>query len=120
MPLSINVRKMRARGYTSCVLGEVRNFSLNAIVVQETHFICKEDGQVLEKDFVVFSAFCCHHSKRVSPLVGHSLKVKVDIVFAGVAGWLIVVDIVAKSPEFRVVVVYAPNCVGRDVPSFGW
>ena len=68
---------------------------------------------MLEGDFVVVSAFGSHCSAGVSLLVGCSLNAIVSLVFADDGGRLVVADIAVKSFEFRVVAIYAPNCVGE-------
>ena len=57
--------------------------------VQETHFICPADGQVLRNGVVVLSAFGGRCGAGVSLLIGRSLNVDVNLVYA--SGWLLVV-----------------------------
>ena len=97
---SLNVRGLRDPSKCERLLAE-----------QEIHFTCAEDCRVLEGDFVVFLAFgsCC--SAEVSLTIGRHLNAIVNLVFEDDGGRLVVVDIAAKSFEFRVVTVYAPNSV---------
>ena len=81
--------------------------------VQETIFTCAEDCQVLDGDFVVFLAFGSRSTAGISLLVGRSLNAIVNLVFTDDGGWLVVSIVAAKSFEFRVVVVYAPNSAGE-------
>ena len=62
---------------------------------------------------MVFSAFRSHCSAGVSLLLGRSLKAIVNLVFAGDGSRQVVADVAIKSFEFRVVVGYAPNCIGE-------
>ena len=110
---SLNVRGLRDPSRCLHLLGELLNLRVNFAAMQETHFICAADCWPLEGDFVIFSAFGSRCSAEVSLLVGRSLNVNVNIVFAGDEGWLVVVDIAVKTFEFRVVAVYAPNTVGE-------
>ncbi len=50
---------------------------------QETRFICAEDCQVLENDFVVLSAFSNHCNAEVSLLLGHSLDTFINLGLGG-------------------------------------
>ena len=84
------------------LLAELSNLSGNIAVVQETHFTCTADCQVLEKDFVAFSSYGCCSSAEVSLLVGCSLDADVNVVFAGDEGRLVVGDVAVKSLKFRV------------------
>ena len=86
--------------------------------MQETHFICSADGRVLEKDFVIFSAYGSRSGTGVSLLVRCSLNTDAYVVFAGDGSRLIVADVAVKSFEFWVVAVYAPNIVLERVSFF--
>ena len=70
----------------ACLLGKLKNFSVELTAVQETNFICAVDCRMLENDFNVFSACCSRSSAGVSLLVGHSLDADVDVVFEGDEG----------------------------------
>ena len=70
--------------------------------VQETHFTCEADCRVLENDFVVYSAFGRRSSAGVSLLVGRSLDVIVNVVFAGDGGRLLVAYVAVETFEFRI------------------
>ena len=85
------------------------NLGVDIATVQEIHFICAMDCQVLESDFVVFSASGSRCGAGVYLLVRISLNANVNLVLAGDEGWLVVADIAVKTYEFRVVAVYAPN-----------
>ena len=86
--------------------------------MQETHFTCSADCQVLESDFNVFSAYGSRTSAGVSLLVGRSLDADVDVVYAGDGGRLVVADVAVKSFKFRLVVVYASNIAAGRVSFF--
>ena len=51
-------------------------------------------------------------------LVGCSLDVDVDVVFAGDGGRLVAADVAVKSFKFRLVTVYAPNIAAERVSFF--
>ena len=106
---TLNVRGMRDSNKCAHLLGELKNLSVNIAAVQETHFICTADCQLLEGDFNIFSACGSCSSARVSLQVGHSLDADVDVVFAGDRGRLVVADVAVKSFKFQLVVIYAPN-----------
>ena len=90
-------------------------------MLQETHFPCDADCQVLENDFSVFSACGSRVSAGVSLLVGRSLDADVDVVFAGDGGRLVVADVAVKSFKFRLVAVNASNIAAGRVSFFvGW
>ena len=91
------------------MLAELKNLRVEVAGVQETHFICSADCQILENDFNVFSAYGSRSSAGFCLLVGHSLDADVDVVFAGDEGRLVVADVAVKSFKFRLVAVYAPN-----------
>ena len=111
--VNFNARGLRDRSKCARLLGELLNFCVNVAAVQETHFTCAEDCQVLRDDFGVFSAFGSRCSAEVSLLVGCSLNAIVNLVFAGDGVRLVVADVAVKSFEFRVVAVYAPNSYGE-------
>ena len=91
------------------MLAELKNLSVDVTAVQETHFICAVDCQVLESDFNVFSAYSSCSSAGVSLLVGRTLDADVHVVFTGDGDRLVVADVAVKSFKFRLVAVYAPN-----------
>ena len=68
---------------------------------------------------MVFSVFGGQCSAGVSLLVRRSLNAIVSLVFAGDGGRLIVVNVVIKSFEFRVVAVFAPNSIAK-IDEVGW
>ena len=107
---SCNMRGLRDPSKCAHLLCELSNISVDVVAVQETHFICTKDCQVLEGDFVVFSAFC---SPGFSLLGGCSLNVIVNLVFANDVGRLVVADVAIKSFKFWVVIVYTPNSIGK-------
>ena len=51
-------------------------------------------------------------------LVGRSLDVDVDVVFAGDGGRLVVVNVAVKSFKFRLVAVYVPNSAAERLSFF--
>ena len=67
---------------------------------------------------MVFSAFGSSCSPGVSLIVRRSLNVIVNLVFVDDGGRLVVAGVAVKSFEFRVVVLYAPNGVGKRRPFF--
>ena len=85
------------------------NLSVYVTAVQETHFTCVADCQVLENDSVILSAYGSRSSVGVSRLVGRSFNADVNLVLADDGGWLIVADVAVKSYEFRLVAHYAPK-----------
>ena len=116
---NLNMRELKDSSKSAHLLGELLNLWVNVTAVQETHFICPDDCQVLESNIVVFSAFGSRCSAGVSLLVGCSLNAIVNLVFADDRGLVVVADVSIKSFEFRVVAVYVPNSVG-DRHSFLW
>ena len=81
------------------MLHELLNLDVNVAVVQETHFICMEDNNVLE-NYVILSAFSKCNSTRIFLQIGHSFKVEVILVFANDKSWLVVADVAVKSYKF--------------------
>ena len=123
--MSLNLATLNARGLRDPskyvrLLGELSDLSVNAAAVQETHFICDADCWVLERDFVVFSAYGRCSGAGVSLLVGCSLNADVNIVFAGDGGWLVVANVAIKSFEFRMIAVYAYNIVVERASFYRW
>ena len=114
---SLNVRGLRDPSKRAHLLGEHSNLCVDIAAVQKTQLIRAEDCRVLEGDFVVFLAFGSRCNAEVSLLVGRGLDAIVNLVFAHDRDRLVVADVAVKSFEFRVVEVYAPNCVG-DKRSF--
>ena len=115
---TLNVRGLRDPSKCTRLLGELKNLGVDVAAVQETHFPCSADCQVLESDFNVFSAYGSRASAGVSLLVGRSLDAEVDVVFAGDGGRLVVADVAVKSFKFRLVAVYASNIAAERVPFF--
>ena len=91
------------------MFAELSNLCVNFAAVQETHFISEADCQVLEGDFVVFSAFSSRCGAGISLLVGRRLHAIVSLVFAGDGGRLVVADVAVKTFEFRIAAVHAPS-----------
>ena len=90
--------------------------------VRDSHHLHRE-CRVLERDFVILSAYGSRSSVGVSQLVGCSLDVDVNVVFAGNWGRLIVADVAVKRFEFRGGVggtVYAPNIAVERASFFRW
>ena len=54
---SLSARGLRGPSKCSCLLGELPNHCVNVAAVQETHFTYAGECEVLEDDFVDFSAF---------------------------------------------------------------
>ena len=121
---ALNLATLKARGLrgpSKCahLLGELSNLSVNVTAVQETHFTCAVDCQVLEDNYVILSAYDSRSSIGVSLLIGRNLNADVNLVLADDGGQLVVADVAIKSFKFRVVVVYAPHIVAERV-SFYW
>ena len=51
---TLNVRGLRDSSMCACLLGGLKNLSVNVTAVQETHFICAADCRVPENDLAVF------------------------------------------------------------------
>ena len=115
---TLNVRRLRDSNKCARLLAELKTLSIDVAAVQETHLIFDADCRVLENDFNVFSAYGSRSSAGVSLLVGCSLDVDVDVVFAGDGDRLVVVDVAIKSFKFRLVVAYAPNIAAERVSFF--
>ena len=64
---------------------------------------------------VVLSAYGSYSSSEITWLIGHSFNADINLVIADNGGWLVVADVVVKSFEFWVVVVYAPNIAAERV-----
>ena len=78
---SLNARGLRYPSKCARLLDELSNLCVYVAVGQETHFTCAEDCQVLEDDFVVFTAFDSDCSAEASLLFGCSLNATVNLVF---------------------------------------
>ena len=115
----LNVRGLRDPSKCACLLGELKNLSVDVAAVQEIHFSCDAEYRVLESDFNVFSAYGSRTSIGVSLLVGCSLNADVDV-FAGDGSQLVVVDVAVKSFNFHLVAVSVPNIVAERVSFFRW
>ena len=106
---SLNSRGLRDASKCTHLLAELSNLCVDVAAVQETHFTCGADCQVLRGDFVVYSAFGSRHSAGVSLLLGRSLDAIVNVVFAGDGGRLLVADVAVKTCKFRIAVIHAPS-----------
>ena len=116
--MALNIASLiarRLRDSSKCVrlLAELSNLCVHVTAVQETHFTCETDYQVVENDFVVFSAFDSRWSAGIS--LGRSLGATV---FASDRGRLVVADVAVKTFEFWVAAVYAPNSAAERRPFF--
>ncbi len=80
-----------------CLVGELSIFRVDITTVEEAHCACAEDCQVLEGDFVVFSAFGSRCNGGISWQVGHSLNAMVDLVFTSDGGQLVGADVYASK-----------------------
>ena len=119
--MALNVASLNARGVrdaSKCahLLAKLSKLCVEVAAVQETHFICEADFRVLKDDFAVYSAFGSHLSAGVSLRIGCSLGAIVNVVFAGDGDRLVVADVAAKTYEFRIAVVYAPNSAAERRP----
>ena len=106
---SLNARGLRDASKCANLLAELSYLCVEVAAVQETHFVCEADCQVLKDDFVVYSAFGSRFGAGVSLLVGRSLDAIVNVVFAGDGGQLLVADVAVKTFEFRIAAVHVPN-----------
>ena len=101
-----------------CMLGELSNLIVNVAAMQDTHFTCAADCQVLEDDYVVLSAYGSCNGIGFSWLIGCRLNAEVNLVLADDRDALVVADVAVKSFEFWVAAVYAPNIAAEMVPFF--
>ena len=97
--MTLNLATLNARGLrdpTKCsrLLGELSNPSVDFAAVQEIHFTCDVDCQVLEDDYVVLSAHGSRSSVRISLLIGRSLNADVNLVLVDDGAQLVVTDVV--------------------------
>ena len=94
------------------------NSNLNVYVaaVQEIHFTCATDSQVLEDNYAVLSAYGSHSSVGVSLLIGRNLNADVNLVLVDDGDRLVVADVAVKSFEFQVATVYACISLYREFP----
>ena len=115
---TLNVRGLGDSNKCARLLGELSNLRVDVIAVQETHFICAVNCQVLENDFAIFSAYGSCSSTRVTLLVGRSFDADVNAVSAGDVDRLVVADVAVKSFKFRLVAVYALNTAVERVSLF--
>ena len=85
---TLNARGLRDESKCARLLGKLSNLIVNVAVAaaQETYFICAADCLVLEKDFVVFSAYGNRSGAMVSLLVGRCHDADVNVVFADDGG----------------------------------
>ena len=112
---SVNVRGLRDRSKASRLLCDLRQHGVDVAAVQETHFVWEAHEQMLRRDFYVFSAFGDVFARGVSLLVKRSLDARVNVVYAGASGRLVVADVAVQKCEFRVVAVYAADVVSSWV-----
>ena len=70
----VNMSGLRDLSKCAHLLGKLSNLRADVVAVPVTGFICATDSRMLEKDFVVFSAYesCC--SAGVSLLSGHECQ----------------------------------------------
>ena len=115
---TLNMRGLRDSSKCTRLLGELKTLGVDVAAVQETHFTCSADCQMLESNLNVFSAYGSRASAGVSLLVGCSLDADVDVVFAGDGGRLVVAGVAVKSFKFRLVAVYAPNIAVERISFF--
>ena len=120
--MSLNLAALKARGLrdpSKCahLLGELSNFSVNVASVQETHFTCTADCQVLEDDYFTLLAFGSCSSIGVSLLIGRCLNADVKLVLADDRGPLVVADVFVKSFQFWVAGAHVP-CIVVEKGSF--
>ena len=112
---TLNERRMGDPKKCSHLLGELTNLGVNVATVQETHFTCAADCQVLEDDYVVLPAYSNHSSVGVFQVVRCSLNTDVNLAFADEGNRLVVADVAIKSFKFGVVAIYAPNIAAEQV-----
>ena len=114
----LNVKGLKESSKCACLLSELSKLSVNVVAVQETHFTCAADCQVLEDDYVVLSAYGSCSSVGVSVLNGLSLNADVNLILADDGDRLIEADVAVKSFEFWVGAVYTPNITAVEVYFF--
>ena len=117
---NLNVKGLKDPSKGACLLGELLNLSVDVPSVQETHFTCAADCQVLENNYVILSGYSSCSSIGVSLFIGCSLNTDVNLVLADDVGCLVVTKVAVKSFEFKVAMVYAPNLAAQRVPFFWW
>ena len=110
---SLNARGLRDSSRANFAAANLENLGVDVATVQETHFESYLDEYVLRGKWEVHSAYGRPNSRGVSLLVKQSLEAATNIVYAGAEGRLIVADVEVKKHTFRVIAVYAPNCVGQ-------
>ena len=106
---TFNVRGIRCRSKASRVVRDLVSLKVDIAAIQETHFVCDGDCQVLVNDYDVYSAYGNTYSRGISLLVSRTLSASVNVVHAGEDGRLLVVDVAVNCSAFRIVAVYAPN-----------
>ena len=114
---TLNVRGLRNSSKAARVLADLVDLGVDIAALEETHFICRGDERVLDGDYFVVSSYGDHLSRGVSLLVKRSLNARIDVVAVGSEGRFVVVDVAVRGCDFRVVAVYAPTYLGRDVSS---
>ena len=83
---------MRTASRASQILAELSRHHVDIAAVQETHFTSEEDSRLLAQSYHIYSAYGESNSRGVSILMNRDLNARVDVVFAGIGGRLIVVD----------------------------
>ena len=115
--VSVNMRGLRDPSKCVCLLGELLNLCVD--VAWLTLFA--QLTRVLKNDFVVFSAYGSCGSAGVSLLVGRSLDVKVNLVFAGDGNDWLWSMLSLKASIFEKMQFMRPIPLERDALSFdGW
>ena len=74
---------------------------VDVAAVQETHFTCAVDCQMLRDDCVVYFAFGNLYSTAVSQLFGRTFNVVVHLVVLVDGGQLVVANVTMNSLAFR-------------------
>ena len=104
-----NVWGLRDSSKAARLLEDLGDLKVDIAALEETHFICRADEHVLDRDYILVSSYGDRTSRGVSVLVKRSLGARIDVISAGSGGRCVVVDIAVRGHEFRVVAVYAPN-----------
>ena len=93
--ITLNLATLKARGLGDpskhvCLLGKLSNPSVNVSAVQETHFTCVANCQVLEDYYAILSAYGWG-------LLAKWMSPDVNLVLADDGGWLVVADVAVKD-----------------------
>ena len=83
---TFNVRGIRCRSKAARVVRDLVSLKVDIAAIQETHFVCDGDCQVMVNDYDVYSAYGNTYSRGISLLVSRTLSASVNVVHAGEDG----------------------------------